>query len=181
MRGVIFTEFMDLVEEKFGPEVLDEVLETSELEHGGAYTSVGDYDHKEILRMVGQLSRISGAAPGALVKAFGMFLLDRFSQTHARYFVGIRSSFEFLPLVETHIHRELEKLYPDAKTPTLRCERTGPEQMTVTYLSKRPFADLAEGMILSAANVFGERIQLEREDYSEGDMQGARFALTRLS
>ncbi|GAL28660.1 guanylate cyclase-related protein [Vibrio variabilis] len=29
MKGIIFTEFMELVEEKFGLDVLDEVLEMS--------------------------------------------------------------------------------------------------------------------------------------------------------
>ncbi|MDW1810083.1 heme NO-binding domain-containing protein, partial [Vibrio sp. Vb2362] len=45
MKGIIFTEFMELVEEKFGLDVLDQVLDLSNDE--GVYTAVGSYDHKD--------------------------------------------------------------------------------------------------------------------------------------
>ena len=41
MKGIIFTEFLDLVEEKFGLEMVDKIIEQSNLDSGGIYTSVG--------------------------------------------------------------------------------------------------------------------------------------------
>ena len=48
MKGIVFTEFLDLVEAKFGAEVLEEMLDAADLKSGGAYTAVGYYDHAEM-------------------------------------------------------------------------------------------------------------------------------------
>ncbi|EOG7766780.1 heme NO-binding domain-containing protein, partial [Vibrio parahaemolyticus] len=56
MKGIIFTEFMELVESKFGLEVLDQVLELSDDE--GVYTSVGSYDHRDLVKLIVNLSKV---------------------------------------------------------------------------------------------------------------------------
>ena len=52
MKGIIFTSFLDLVEEKFGMEMLEEVISSANLPNKGAYTAVGTYDHAELVQMV---------------------------------------------------------------------------------------------------------------------------------
>ncbi|MGF1754528.1 heme NO-binding domain-containing protein, partial [Vibrio makurazakiensis] len=47
MKGIIFTEFLELVEQKFGLDMLNEVLKLSG--DGGVYTSVGSYDHRKLV------------------------------------------------------------------------------------------------------------------------------------
>ncbi len=61
MKGIIFTEFMELVEEKFGLDVLDQVLDLSNDE--GVYTAVGSYDHKDLVKLIVNLSKVSGVPP----------------------------------------------------------------------------------------------------------------------
>ena len=55
MKGIIFTEFFDLVEKTFGFDVAERLLDECDLPSGGAYTAVGTYDHSEILTLVGSL------------------------------------------------------------------------------------------------------------------------------
>ena len=52
MKGIVFSEFMDLVEEKFGWETIDELIESTNLPSGGSYTAVGTYPHSEIVSLV---------------------------------------------------------------------------------------------------------------------------------
>lgn len=52
MKGIVFSEFMDLVEESFGLEMIDELIEQSDLPSGGSYTAVGTYPHGEMLTLV---------------------------------------------------------------------------------------------------------------------------------
>lgn len=72
MKGIIFTEFMELVESKFGLEVLDRVLELSDDE--GVYTSVGSYDHRGLVKLIVNLSKVSDIPQSSykkcLVKAY---------------------------------------------------------------------------------------------------------------
>ena len=58
MKGIVFKEFIDMVEATFGEEMLDTVIENSDLPSGGVYTSVGTYPHTELVAMVVTLSLI---------------------------------------------------------------------------------------------------------------------------
>ena len=43
MLGIVFTEFFDLVDEAFGEEILDDIIDMANLSNDGAYTAVGRY------------------------------------------------------------------------------------------------------------------------------------------
>ncbi len=43
MKGIVFTGFLELVEDKYGLEMVDEIITNSNLESKGIYTSVGTY------------------------------------------------------------------------------------------------------------------------------------------
>lgn len=181
MKGVVFTEFLEFVEDRMSPEMADRIVERADPDSGGAYTGVGTYDYTEMLGLVGALSEETGQPAGDLVRTFGEHLFGRFSEGHPEFFEGAGGAFDLLQNVEDYIHVEVRKLYPDAELPTLACELPQEGQMRMTYRSSRPFADLAEGLIHGCVRHFGEPIAVEREDLAEGGEAGtaARFTLTR--
>ncbi|HAN96815.1 MAG TPA: hypothetical protein DCQ98_05005 [Planctomycetaceae bacterium] len=179
MKGVVFTEFLDLVENRFGLETVERVLDAGQTATNGAYTAVGTYDHRELLRMVVQLATETGLPVSALVKAFGGHLFDVFRDGYPGVLESSRSTFEFLPSVEQAIHVEMRKLYPDAELPDFEYERSGDDSLTVVYRSSRPFADLAEGLIEACIRHYGDDLQVAREDLPPFDGTSARFTLTR--
>lgn len=67
MKGVVFTEFMELVESRMGLDMLDRIITDAELPNDGAYTSVGTYDHAGLVRMVQALSNASGLSVPSLI------------------------------------------------------------------------------------------------------------------
>lgn len=177
MKGIVFTEFLEMVEGRFSPDVVDRIIEEADLPNGGAYTSVGTYDYQELIRLVVRLGAAVGAPVPDLVRAFGRHLFRRFVALYPDFFAGVTSSFDFLSNVESVVHVEVLKLYPDAELPRFDCQATA-EGMTLTYTSRRPFADLAEGLILGCAEHFGEPIAVARQDDPAGRVQ---FALTRCA
>ena len=86
MKGVIFTEFLELIDEKFSPDLAEEVIIESELESGGAYTAVGTYHHCEMIKMVGVLSEKTEIPATDLQKAFGEYLFGRFTKLYPQFF-----------------------------------------------------------------------------------------------
>lgn len=180
MKGIVFTEFLELVEEKFGLEVADRILQASALPSGGVYTSVGTYDHNELVQLVGQLSAVVGVAIPGLLHTFGEYLFSRFVVAYPRFFEGVDTAFRFLIQIENHIHVEVRKLYPEAELPRFECHSPAPDRLEMTYRSPRPFADFAEGLIMGCAKHFGERINIEREDLPTMNGTTARFILSRL-
>ena len=54
MKGTIFVELMNLVERRFGLDGVDDVINRcgTSLSTNGAYTSVGNYPHAELLALI---------------------------------------------------------------------------------------------------------------------------------
>ena len=75
MKGVVFTEFFDMVEESFSPELAERIIDMAALPNEGAYTAVGTYDAGEMVRLVGALSQETGTPVPDLLFAFGRFLV----------------------------------------------------------------------------------------------------------
>lgn len=181
MKGIVFTEFLEMVEDKFSPEVADRIIEASNLSNGGAYTSVGTYHHAELIEMVGHLSEESGVEVVPLIKVFGEHLFGRFVELYPDFFEGVDSCFGFLNLIENHVHVEVRKLYPDAELPTFATEQLEPQVLEMVYQSKRPFAPVAEGLIKGCIAYYKEDISLRSEDLSDGKNTHVRFIMEKAA
>lgn len=177
MKGIVFTEFLEMVESKFSYEVTENIIEAAKLPSGGVYTSVGTYDHAEIVALVTHLSKATNIAVPDLLRAFGHHLLYRFAAGYPQFFEGITSSLDFMQRVDGYIHVEVRKLYPEAQLPKLECEHSAPGVLKVTYRSNRPFADLADGLIAGCVEYFKDGVTVTREDVVPGSV--AVFTLTR--
>lgn len=179
MKGIVFCEFVELMEQKFSADMADEVISGTELESGGAYTAVGTYDHHEMLALVTQLSEKTGTPVPELVKAFGQYLFGRFVELYPAFFEGVEGAFSFLDRIEEHVHVEVIKLYSDAELPTFKTSHPDAETMIMVYQSRRPFADLALGLIEGCITHYGEQVDVGMEDLSDEGRTHVRFTLKR--
>jgi acyl carrier protein len=69
MKGIVFTEFLDLVEDKFGLEMVDTILSNSDLPSNGVYTAVGTYSFAEMVSLLTNLNKETGIAIDDLWRA----------------------------------------------------------------------------------------------------------------
>jgi len=115
------------------------------------------------------LSQRSALPVPTLVQAFGEYMFGRFLSLYPRFFVGITSVLDFLEGIETVIHTEVRKLYPDAQLPQFDCSRTA-DGLDMRYSSPRHFGDLAEGLIKGAVAHFGGGVAISRHDQPDGDI-----------
>ncbi len=175
MKGMVFTEFLEMVEAKFSADMVDDILDETHPASGGAYTAVGTYNHQELVAMVVALSKRSGIPAPELIKIFGKHLFIVFSKNYGIFFENIPDAFTFLHGIEEVIHAEVIKLYPDAELPKFECKRDG-NVLYLTYHSHRHFADLAEGLILGSAAYFDEYFTIERDELDENT---TLFTLTK--
>ncbi|MFM8330066.1 MAG: heme NO-binding domain-containing protein [Candidatus Methylumidiphilus sp.] len=175
MKGMVFTEFLEMVETTFSQDMVDDILDDANPPSGGAYTAVGTYDHAELVAMVVALSQRTGVAVPTLIKAFGQHLFSVFSKNYRQFFEHVPDAFTFLSGIEEVIHAQVIKLYPDADLPRFECQREG-EVLYMTYYSLRHFADLAEGLILGCGIYFGENLILQRQEI---DANTTRFVISK--
>lgn len=179
MRGVIFTEFVSLVEDKFGVQMADALLSLPGLTDGGAYTSVGRYPHGEMLTMVGGLAERTGLPADELCKVFGEWLFPKLAGAFDFSVKPHADAFSFLASLDAIIHAEVRKLYPDAELPHVPVTKVSDTELVMEYRSKRPFADVAEGLLRGCVTWFGERVDIRREALDGTPSNAARFTLVR--
>jgi hypothetical protein len=170
MKGVVFVEFIEMIDTSFSIEMSDRLIEMSDLPSGGIYTSVGTYDPKEMVTLVGNLSSLTQTPVSDLLKSFGRYLFKRFVENFPDFFKGITSSIDFLSQVDSYVHLEVRKLYQDAELPTFECTTPEPDLLHMKYESKRNLPDLAEGLILGCIEHFGESLKIARKSLPENPL-----------
>ncbi|MGE0492140.1 MAG: heme NO-binding domain-containing protein [Vulcanimicrobiota bacterium] len=175
LKGVIFTEFLGLVEQIGGFELGDGVITAAGLD--GAYTALGNYPYEELVALVEQLSLRLGQPVAVLLEQFGRHLFGRFLQLYPDLFRDHRDAFALLARLDDTIHVEVRKLYPEATPPRFECRLDG-DSMELVYTSVRPFADLARGLLNACLEGYGEGIEVHEQD-ARGDRRQVRFDLRR--
>lgn len=168
MKGLMFTEFIEWVEETWSPDLSDRMLDRCpRLTNGGAYTAVGTYPHEDMLELFGALSAETDQPASDLVKSFGRAAFASLARAHPKTVGTLTSSFQVLSSLEQHIHPEVRKLYPDAEVPNFEAFEQG-GILELTYRSSRPFADLAEGLIEGCGTWFEELLHIDRRENLDG-------------
>ncbi len=176
MKGVVFTEFLELVEKAHGLQVTDQVI-AKDCPFHSSFTAVGTYDHRDLVSMIVELSGETGTAVKDLVHAFGKHLFHTFLGSYPEAFRGIDNTFDLLTSVERVIHVEVLKLTPDAELPRFEFPEAEPGTFNIEYSSTRPFADLAGGLIEACIEHFGESLTVQRTDLAGEPNTHALFHL----
>jgi hypothetical protein len=170
MKGVVFTEFLAFVAEVWGEDMVDDIIEASTLPSGGAYTSVGTYDHREIVCLLQELAHRAECSSQDLMRRFGFYLAGRFAALFPDFFNRASSFYAFLASVDDHIHVEVKKLYPDAELPSFEVLHIDGPTMSMRYRSTRKMESLADGLIRGSANHFGKTVNVTTSDGEEGSV-----------
>lgn len=179
MKGIVFTEFLDMVEQKFGYSMVDTLLLTTDLPSEGIYTSVGTYKHTEMVNLVVNLSEKSNIPIPDLLKAFGSYLFNSFTKTYHHFMEKAPDAFSLLESIHHYIHVEVQKLYPDAELPHFDIEREGDKTLIMTYTSVRKMADLAFGLIEGCTNYYKEKVVISQIPLNE-DGSITKFVITKI-
>ncbi|MGL6315132.1 heme NO-binding domain-containing protein [Vibrio sp. WXL103] len=177
MKGIIFTEFLELVEREFGLEVVDQILDLSEDE--GIYTAVGSYDHRLLVKLIVNLSKTTEIPAERLQEVFGETVFINLLATlpDKAALQDCSHCFEFVRHVEEYIHVEVKKLYPDAQPPTFEFISESETELVFDYKSARCMAHVCLGLLKGCANHFEQQIDVAMRSQNE---QGSdvRFTVT---
>jgi hypothetical protein len=169
MKGIVLTAFVDFSEREL-PAAADAL-------EGRSYDASITYPDEELAALVAAVAAGSGLAPAEVTRRFGMHLFETFAALYPVFVAGIDSALDLLAKIETYVHGEVKKLYPDAAFPRFEVSTPAPGRLEMVYASPRPLADLAEGMILGCVRHFGETIDVRREDVAASRGREARFSL----
>jgi len=180
MKGLVFTEFLEMVEQQHGFVFTEELVDEADVPSGGAYTSVGTYDHSEMVRLLTVLSEKTNLSIPVLLRAYGHYLFKSFERSYPHFLTGASSAFEFLESIDQHIHVEVKKLYPDAELPAFSSRRLSPDCLELIYKSERKMGAFARGLIEQSLVFFQEEAQVSMENI-QADGSEVRFTIEKTT
>lgn len=163
MKGIVFTEYIEFVEDSFGFELAQEMIDSAELKSNGVYTAVGTYDVSEMTKMVDKLSVLTKISISELLISYGKHLFSRFASFYPHFFPEGIDIFSFISQVDKYIHVEVKKLYPDAELPSIETILKKDDNIEIVYASTRKLGDFAHGLLLGACDHFNEDIEIKKE------------------
>lgn len=167
MKGIVFTEFLDMVEEGYGYEMVDKLISSSNLESEGIYTSVGTYSHGEMVLLVTNLHKETNIAVPDLLNQFGQYLFETFRTNYPEFFLEVTDAFDFFESIQDYIHVQVLKLYPDAELPEFSTEYRDKKELRLIYTSERKMSDFALGLIEKSIDYFNENASVEMKNIEE--------------
>ncbi|MFK7810904.1 MAG: heme NO-binding domain-containing protein [Maribacter sp.] len=178
MKGIVFTEFLEMVEETFGLETTDTIIENSNLPSEGIYTSVGTYDFNEMVSLITSLSEIVEIPVNDLIYTFGLYLFNSLGSAHPEVIQNYNSPLGLLYSIEDHIHVHVQKLYPEAELPTFKILEKTDTSISMIYSSSRGLYRLAHGLIEKCFEHFNGSATIEYELLKE-DGTEVKFDVTQ--
>lgn len=178
MKGIVFTEFLELVEDKFGLGVVDQIIEESELPSGGAYTAVGTYDFSEMLSLLTHLSNHSKISIDDLLLTYAEHFFKVLADSYPGLIDKYDDPIELISSIENHIHVEVRKIYPDAELPTFEVLNKTPSSLVMIYKSSRAMYNFGLGLMNKAFEHYNSTATIILEKIKE-DGTEVKFSITK--
>lgn len=147
MKGIVFTEFLELVENKFGLEVVDEIITAANLPSGGAYTAIGTYEFAEMLSLLTHLSAHTKISIDDLLLVYGEHFFAVLVSSYPQLIEKYDDPITLLSSIENHIHVEVRKIYPDAELPTFEVLEKDKDSLVMAYKSSRSMSNFGLGLM----------------------------------
>ncbi|AUC23651.1 hypothetical protein BTO15_16800 [Polaribacter sejongensis] len=179
MKGIVFTEFLDLVEEKFGLEMVDKIISQSELASEGVYTSIGTYSFSEMLQLVTNLSGNTGISTDDLLLVYAEHFFSVIKTSYPGLLETYKDPIEMLASIENHIHVEVQKIYPDAELPTFVVEEKTDNSIIMLYKSSRAMHHFGLGLMNKTFEHFNSKASIVLEKIKE-DGTEVRFIVHKI-
>lgn len=167
MKGIIFTEFLDLVETKFGFEVVDRIINKSNLDSKGAYTAVGTYEFSEMLQLLHNLSNDTELSVDDLLLVYGEHFFGVLEKSYPGILKIYNDPIQLLASIENHIHIEVRKLYPDAELPTFEVIEKTKKSLVLLYKSSRAMHHFGLGLMNKTFEHFESKATIVLEKIKE--------------
>ncbi|CAM1365621.1 Haem-NO-binding [Tenacibaculum soleae] len=167
MKGIVFTEFLDLVEDKFGLEMVDKIISQSKLESEGIYTSIGTYSFSEMLQLLQNLSTNTGISTDDLLLVYAEHFFSVLKDSYPGLLESYKDPIEMIASIENHIHVEVRKIYPDAELPTFIVENRTDTSLVLIYKSSRAMHHFGLGLMNKTFEHFNSTATIVLEKIKE--------------
>jgi predicted hydrocarbon binding protein len=164
MKGIIFNLLENLIVDKFGDEILEEIYAAAHFSvDAPPFVGPETYPDSDLFAMVTLLSKKTNLPVDDLVYEFGKYMFPVLADTYPVFLDNVNSPLEFLKSVNDIIHVEVKKLFEGANAPIIKVEDVNHKQAKLRYSSERKLCKLVEGLLDGVADYFGQKISYSHQ------------------
>lgn len=164
MKGYIFTEFLEMVEEQFGLIMMDKIIMATQLESEGVYTSVGSYNQKELFQLINNLSNELNEETKTIMKITGERLYNTYINSFNKRLLSLEFQFSFIERLENYLRDETRKIFNNKEI--FNTELVPSENaLIITFeCNESEVVSLIEGIINGCISASGESVHVKSEN-----------------
>ena len=159
MHGLIFVELKKFVVADFGADAWRELLGKAGDNHRISLPSRA-YPDAELLALVAAASKLSGKKEDDLLEEFGGFIVPDLLQMYRAHIVREWGALDLIENTEVTMHRVVRRMNRGATPPVLQVQRTGSNDVVITYTSARKLCAIAKGIVRGIAKYYEESVTI---------------------
>jgi hypothetical protein len=179
MKGIVFTEFLEMTEVRFGYQMVDRIILKSNLPSRGIYTSIGDYPEDELFLLIDALHEEAKLEKKYLMTLLGAKMHESFIENYKNRLVAIASTTSFLNLLEIYVNMLVRSMYAKTKVPTIEIENVGMSKLIMTYYTENRISELIEGFIQGYLSVHQEKVKVHKLGFFVNNLSAYKFVLEK--
>jgi len=147
MKGSIFKLFEEFVTERFGPDAYEDLLDETSLETTEPFVGPGTYPAGDLVALLTTASTHHDTSVDDLLRGLGRSAFSSLAGAVPTLMEGLDDPRDFLLGLESVIHTEVRKLYPDADPPRFTAVELDPTSLELRYESALGLFSLVEGLL----------------------------------
>lgn len=161
MKGIINKGIQDLVEDRFGAEAWEQILEKAGCKE--LFFAISqDYPDESTVNLVQAVSEFAGLPQEKVMEEYGRYIVPRTLKTsYPTYFTLCGDSPREFLLNMDRVHEHATRSISGAKPPRLNCEELPDGKLLMHYQSGRRLCHVLKGLILGVGDYFGQELQVE--------------------
>jgi len=159
MHGIILSELKRYTEARLGATAWPRLLKKAGVP-GAQYLANETYADRDVVAIVGAASAMAGMEAQAILEDFGEFIAPNLLEIYGPL---IRPEWRTLDVIlntERNVHTVVRIQSHGAAPPELKCVRTGPDEVVLTYDSPRKMCGVAKGIGRGLARHYKETIEI---------------------
>jgi hypothetical protein len=162
MKGIVFVNFNEFINELWGDEFWDNLLNEAELPSGGVYTTFGTYDDQKLFTLI-----CLGVDKKNIYVKYAQFVSVKwaFREFYSFAPAGVHNFtdvFESAHTVQSFIHLEADKLDTDTLPPKSMFLSETPKKILSHYQSAGKLCFLCEDILPSPATHTGQKVKVSQ-------------------
>ena len=162
MKGIIFSLLEDFVCDNWGDEKFEEILSLCPLKTKEPFVGPKTYPDSDLMTIAEKTAEMLGITLDEALKAFGCYAFPKLAKRYPIFLEDVTSARNFLMSVNSVIHVEVRKLYPNATPPEFSYQDLSGNHLIMSYSSKRGLCSLVEGFIDGVSSHFDTPINTEQ-------------------